>query len=105
MKKEKAKVYFRVLILPIVFVWFLFVYAALVIFPLCIIQMMGLTFLILSPFIWILKKAGAKIEVPEGFINTGFIIIDYLATATICFWLPFMMSYYFIKEGELTFGL
>ena len=71
-------------------------------FPLQILVFMCFMGLIGTPIVWLLKKAGSKIEYPEPMINVlDNLMLSHLAGTTIHLWGAFAIVYHYLKTGEV----
>jgi len=77
-------------------------------FPLPLLVIFSTMGLIVTPFVWLLRKSGTDIKYPEPFMAKGEdygneknIMRDHLFGATIYVWGAFAVAYYYVKTGEV----
>jgi len=91
----------RILLSPIILIWYIFLLGAATIFPFPILVIISFISMVIHPFIWLLKKSGSEVENFEPFIILHNDFLSHLAGATIYLWiLPFGI-YDYIKTGDI----
>lgn len=92
----------RLLVSPIVFLYGLLLTAGGMIFPITMVCLVSFALLISNGFIWILRFAGCKLEMEDGFIDiTRYTGLNHLLGILMPLWLPFYTVVFFVREGKL----
>jgi hypothetical protein len=98
----------RLLLSPLLFLWGIFMLAAGTLFPLPLLVIFSVGGMISIPFVWALRKSGAKINYIEPFLcdykdfeKEKNIFRDHFLMASIYLWGAFYVAYIYIKTGEI----
>ena len=96
------KLLIRIILSPIIFLWAMFLLAALTLFPLPLLVWLSFVGLILHPFTWLLNKSGSDVETFDPLFNfSRYDWINHLLGFTVYLWSPFAIVYMYIKTGEV----
>lgn len=98
MKKEKL--WPRILLSPLVFIYALTIDAAMILLPFTLATMFGFYSCLSYPFIWLLKKADVEVEYMDDLMLHDHPFIDGLLGMTIIIWFPFYLTFDFIITGK-----
>jgi hypothetical protein len=99
------KIYYRILLSPMVFIKYCFLLAALTIFPLPLLVMISFFGLFDAPVVWALKKAGSDVKYLEPWLSSvteetfKTAMYGHFIGATIYIWGAFYATYFYIKTG------
>lgn len=101
------KIIIRILLSPFIFMWGVFLLAALTFFPLSLIVPLSILGFIGTPFVWLLKQGGTDIAYPESLVGKGgsmsAVMGEHLLVSTIHLWGAFYVTYLYLKTGEVYF--
>jgi hypothetical protein len=100
-----SKKMIRIALSPIVFLWGVFLLCAGTLFPIPLLIMFSCMLLFKMPFVWLLKKGGAKFEDDFPFIDAfKSNALNHLAGITIYLWGAFAVAIHFIINGKVFTG-
>lgn len=99
---NKNQVLVRVLLSPLILIFYIFLTGLMMLFPLAILIVFISFFgLILEFTAYILSKGGTEIKRIDPFINHHNNIIGHFLGITIIFWGSFYATYIYVKHGVL----
>lgn len=106
------KLLIRILLSPFIFIYGLYILIVLslsIVLP--IIMIHGICCIIWSIMVFVLKKGGTKIDYPEPLLdfllpsnsgdNIKTIITGHFLSSTVYIWLPFLVTYCYLKNGDI----
>jgi hypothetical protein len=113
--KNKQKL-LRIILSPFIFLWGCFMLFAGTLFPLPLLVCFSFGGFISIPFVWLLKQSGSDIDYMDPFFNEcgdsdwgeedkAYIVAgNHFLGITIYFWGAFVVTYDYIKTGEVFTG-
>ncbi len=103
MKKENLLL--RICLSPFVFLWGCFMVLAGCLFPVPMIAVISLISLFTMPFVWLLNKTGATLEVMDPLITVSrFNSVNHFLGVTIFIWGAFAVAGEYIRTGHVFTG-